>query len=355
MAVRIAKEAVELDERGSPQAIEKYQRAIELLQTLCRHWPWKPYYELMMAYQRRIHELKLQGLLPKKTLDKRLDSLLFLEKPNVRWDDIAGLENAKRALQEAIVYPHKRPELFPLGWPANILLFGPPGCGKTLLASAAATELDATFLCVSAPVILSRYLGDSEKNVAGLFAKARTLAAERKKPVILYLDELDALLGTRAEELGGEARVKSVFLEEMDHIADKGKKLHLHVIGATNVPWRIEKAFIRRFQLRIYVPLPDYRTRLQMFKLFSRDLELASDVSFEELAEATDGYSGSDIKDLFRAVQMKIVRELFKLGVKEPRAITMGDFLEAIRTRKPSVSEDLLWMMKKWREEFEAL
>ncbi len=182
------------------------------------------------------------------------EELVMTEKPKVNWDEVVGLDTAKKAVKEAIVYPVQRPDLFPLGWPRGILLFGPPGCGKTLLAAAVATEIDANFYSIDAASIMSKWLGEAEQNVAKLFGSARKSAIEGK-PAIVFVDELDSLMGAHTNEVGGEIRVRNQFLKEMDGIVDKGKNLHVYVIGATNKPWDLDWAFIRRFQKRILVPL----------------------------------------------------------------------------------------------------
>ncbi len=164
------------------------------------------------------------------------EELVITEKPKVNWDEVVGLDVAKKAVKEAIVYPVQRPDLFPLGWPRGILLFGPPGCGKTLLAAAVATEIDANFYSIDAASIMSKWLGEAEQNVAKLFGSARKSATDGK-PAIVFVDELDSLMGAHTNEVGGEIRVRNQFLKEMDGIVDKGKNLHVYVIGATNKPW----------------------------------------------------------------------------------------------------------------------
>ncbi|MEM3522762.1 MAG: AAA family ATPase, partial [Candidatus Bathyarchaeia archaeon] len=345
LAAKYATEAIELDRRGSKGlAIAKYQRAIELLLKLCSLYPNSPqnkvYSELAESYEKRIKELQdqdLQSPVNQESIAPKITSFnqfVLNEKPNVKWDDIADLREVKKVIEESIIYPVKRPDLFPLGWPRGILFFGPPGCGKTLLAAAIATEINATFYCVDAASITSKWLGESEKNVAKLFENARK-ASMNGQPAIIFIDEIDSLIGIRSDEIGGEVRMRNQFLKEMDSIVDKNKKIHLYLIGATNKPWALDEPFIRRFQKRIFVPLPNFSARLEMFKLYSRGLELSEDVDFETLALLTEGYTGSDIRDIFQSVQIKVVREFFESGNPsdkraKPRKIVMKDFEEVL-------------------------
>ena len=194
------------------------------------------------------------------------------EKPNIKWNEIADLRDAKKAIEEAVVFPVKRPDLFPLGWPRGILFFGPPGCGKTLLAAAIATEIDAVFYNIDAASIMSKWLGESEKNVSELFVSARQ-SAEDGKTVIIFIDEIDSLVGIRGDEVGGEVRTRNQFLKEMDNVLDKKRPTHVYVIGATNKPWALDEPFIRRFQRRIYVPLPNIEARHELFSIFTKNFE----------------------------------------------------------------------------------
>lgn len=370
LAAKYATEAIELDRRGAKGlAIAKYQRAIELLLKLCSLYPNSPqnkvYSELAESYERRVKELQDQSL-EQKPINQEVitkvmgfDQFVLTEKPNVKWSDIANLKEAKKAIEESIIYPVKRPDLFPLGWPRGILFFGPPGCGKTLLAAAIATEINAIFYCVDAASITSKWLGESEKNVARLFENARK-ASMNGQPAIIFIDEIDSLIGIRSDEIGGEVRMRNQFLKEMDSIVDKNKKMHVYLIGATNKPWALDEPFIRRFQKRIFVPLPDFSARLEMFKLYSKDLDLEDNIDFKTLALLTEGYTGSDIRDIFQSVQIKVVREFFESGnpndkKAKPRKITMSDFEEVLSQRKPSVSLDMMKAYKKWFESFKAI
>jgi SpoVK/Ycf46/Vps4 family AAA+-type ATPase len=384
-ATSYALEAVRLDKQGSKgMAITMYQKAIEALLKLVQLYPDyglnKVYIQRAMAYQERIKAIQGVGgsfepqvseekpptedskTMPPPPLEAKkasFDELVLKEKPSVKWDEVVGLEQAKKAIKEAIVYPVQRPDLFPLGWPRGILLFGPPGCGKTLLAAAVATEIAAAFYSVDAASIMSKWLGEAEQNVAKLFATVRKTAIEGR-PAVVFIDELDSLIGKHTSEVGGEVRMRNQFLKEMDGVIGKGKNLHDYMIGATNKPWDLDWPFIRRFQKRILVPLPDYAARLLMFKLYTSHLTLAPDMDLYELSRMSEGFSGSDIKDVAQSAHLSVVGEFFESGrakdkQAQPRPVSMGDFRGILEARKPSVSVDMIASYNKWFDAFKAL
>lgn len=305
-----------------------------------------------------------------KKLRGALAGAILLEKPNVSWNDIAGLETAKEALKEAVILPVKFPQLFTgnrkptLG----ILLYGPPGTGKSYLAKAVATEANLTFFSVSSSDLVSKWMGESERLVKQLFTMAREC-----KPSIIFIDEVDALCGPRGEgESEASRRIKTELLVQMNGVGNDSAGVL--VLGATNIPWQLDSAVRRRFERRIYIALPDVEARKRMFELNIGDVLCeCSSQDLRVLAEMTDGYSGHDIAVVVRDALMMPVRKIqqathFKpvevdgaqkltpclpgdadaremswldLGtddLKEPE-LTVKDFIKAVKNNRPTVNE----------------
>ncbi|KAJ0237791.1 hypothetical protein HA466_0247020 [Hirschfeldia incana] len=271
-----------------------------------------------------------------------LDSAIVREKPNVKWTDVAGLESAKQALQEAVILPVKFPQFFTgkrRPWRA-FLLYGPPGTGKSYLAKAVATEADSTFFSVSSSDLVSKWMGESEKLVSNLFEMARESA-----PSIIFVDEIDSLCGQRGEGNESEAsrRIKTELLVQMQGVGHNDEKVL--VLAATNTPYALDQAIRRRFDKRIYIPLPDVKARQHMFKVHLGDTpHNLNETDFEYLARKTEGFSGSDVAVCVKDVLFEPVRKtqdamfFFKsadgtwmpCGPKQPGAIqiTMQDLAE---------------------------
>jgi SpoVK/Ycf46/Vps4 family AAA+-type ATPase len=277
----------------------------------------------------------------------------------VHWEDIAGLERAKASLKETVVYPFLRPDLFSgLREPAQgMLLFGPPGTGKTMLARAVATESKSTFFSISASSLTSKFLGESEKLVRALFQMARALA-----PSIIFVDEIDSLLSSRSE--GGEheasRRIKTEFLvqwSDLQHAAaGKARDDDLQrvlVLAATNLPWAIDEAARRRFVRRQYIPLPERETReVHIKKLLSHQNHAMTDSDFNKLLDMTEGFSGSDMTALAKDAAMGPLRSLGDALLTTPtdqiRPMGLQDFIESLKTIRPSVSRDGLKAFEDW-------
>ena len=394
VAVKEAQAAVELDESGQyRKAINKYQRAADIL---IQFMKFNKNPEMRRVCQdkvenfvERVKVLKAHLSGPRgrsshpttKSADSKGDDkgsekgdsqyspeeqelidaisdTILTESPNVRWIDIAGLANSKQSLREAIVLPIMKPKLFKGArkpW-SGILLFGPPGCGKTLLAKAAATECKATFFSVSSADLLSKWLGESEKLISTLFNVARI-----KAPSLIFMDEIDSIATKRGEghEGGGERRVKTQLLSEIQGIKSNHDK-PLLVLGATNRPWDIDAAMLSRFEKKVYVPLPDMPARAGIFKIHTEGIN--SDLTEEdyiELAVRAERYSGRDISNVCREVIMIPVRELDMGGLLEDpsqdvvvRDIKLKDFIKTLKKVKPMTTSKELDHYQSWAEEF---
>ena len=269
---------------------------------------------------------------------------VYIETPNVHWNDIGGLEDVKQRLREAVEWPLKNPDAFKrmgITPPKGILLYGPPGCGKTLLARAVATESEANFISVRGPEIFSKWVGESEKAIREIFRKARMAA-----PSIIFFDEIDAIAPSRGLGYGDSRvteRVISQLLTEIDGLITLQNVV---VIGATNRPDILDSALLRpgRFDRRIYVPPPDYEARLQILKIKTKNMPLAKDVNLEELAKRMEGYSGADIDSVCREAALNALRR--DINAKE---VTLKDFEEAMANIAPSITPE----MEKWYRDME--
>jgi transitional endoplasmic reticulum ATPase len=268
---------------------------------------------------------------------------VYIEVSTVHWEDAGGLDDVKQHLKEAVEWPLKTPEMFTrLGIrpPKGILMYGPPGCGKTLLAKAVATESEANFISIKGPEVFSKWVGESEKAIREVFRKARMAA-----PAVIFLDEIDSLTPRRGmgmSDSGVSERVISQLLTEMDGITTLQD---IVVIAATNRPDMVDSAVIRpgRFDRLIYVPEPDDKSRLQVFKIYTKGMPITPDVDLNQLSMMTKYYSGADIESLCREAAMHALRR----DVNSTQ-ITMKDFLDAMKEMGPSITPD----MEKWYKSF---
>ncbi|XP_048732996.1 katanin p60 ATPase-containing subunit A-like 2 isoform X11 [Ostrea edulis] len=296
---------------------------------------------------------------------------IYSENPDVKWDDIIGLEEAKRLSKEAVVYPIKYPQLFKgiLSPWKGLLLYGPPGTGKTLLAKAIATECNTTFFNISASSIVSKWRGDSEKLVRVLFEMARFYA-----PSTIFLDELEAIMSQRGSQGGsgeheGSRRMKTELLVQMDGLSKTDDLVFL--LAASNLPWELDQAMLRRLEKRIIVDLPTYEARKAMFKHHLPNvvvpkeggLELLSNLDYELLATKTEGYSGSDLRLVCKEAAMRPVRKIFDALEKNDHhgdlhirldTITSTDVLRAIDRTKPSAGK-MKERYAAWQREYESV
>ncbi|UCD72831.1 MAG: AAA family ATPase, partial [Candidatus Bathyarchaeota archaeon] len=261
---------------------------------------------------------------------------VYIEVPTVRWEDVGGLEKVKQQLRESVEWPLKKSEDFDkmgISPPRGVLLFGPPGCGKTLLGRAVATESEANFISIRGPEIFSKWVGESEKAIREVFRKARTAA-----PAVVFFDEIDAMVPRRGlgyADSGVSERVISQLLTEMDGIVSLQNVV---VIGATNRPDIIDPALLRpgRFDRLIYVPAPDTQSILRIFEIYTESMPLSDDVDLEALANAAKGYSGADIEALCREAAMMALRKNSKA-----EKVTYEDFKDAMEEIPPSLTAEM--------------
>jgi SpoVK/Ycf46/Vps4 family AAA+-type ATPase len=235
-------------------------------------------------------------------------------------------------------------------------LFGPPGTGKTLLAAAAAKGMDCGFREIDAASVRSKWVGESEQNVAAIFRAARKMLKQNSTPEIIFIDEVDGLF--QSSESDCNTGMKNQFLKEMDGLQDKGKNLPLYLIGTTNKPWNIDHGFIRRFQKRIPVLLPNYKDRKEILELYLSKLNPANSLDVNSLVMKLEGYSGSDIRDICQAVHIQTVDKLFNTShspTGDPEPITFEDFEDILQHRNPSVSNDYLQQCSTWAQKYSAL
>ena len=271
------------------------------------------------------------------------------EKPNVHFDDIAGLEDVKEEIYLKMIYPFRHPELaqhYGVDVGGGLLLFGPPGTGKTMIAKAIACEIDATMFVISPAQMLSKWVGEAEQNVRKLFTAAK---AEDKS--VIFIDEIEALVpARRSTDSPVMQRVVPQILQELEGFDRKAGQA-LMFLGATNEPWGLDPAVMRpgRFDSKVYVPLPDPAARFRLFEIYLGHRPLADDVNFAELVEKTAGYSGADIKAV--AARSATRPFLESVGGSEPRRINMADVLATIDATPPSVGPRDCQKYQEWAEQ----
>lgn len=363
-AVAIVQQAIDADQRGNrEEAFSLYLQSFEWFELALKYEKNEKTTQKLkiklMEYIKRAEELKSPS-------PSSINSIS--ESPNVKWEDVCGLEEVKNLLKESVIMPIKQPQIFKNVRPwKGILLYGPPGTGKSFLAKAVATEAKATFFSVSASDIVSKWVGDSEQHVKALFETAR-----ERKPSIIFIDEVESLCAQRSEDPSGSSATRLVteFLVQMDGVGNNTEGIL--ILGATNLPWLLDVGIRRRFEQRIYIPLPDVDARLQMFK------------NDRKLAKMTEGYSGADIAIIINKAKMQPIRitqtstHFKKVGESnyiacspgESDAIEMSwmdiptgkllvpeikksDYEKSINETKPSVNQKDLQKYEEWTRDYE--
>ncbi|XP_045212612.2 fidgetin-like protein 1 [Mercenaria mercenaria] len=296
---------------------------------------------------------KLKGIEPKMV--ELIMNEIMDNGPPMTWDDVAGLEFAKKTIKEIVVWPMLRPDIFTglRGPPKGLLLFGPPGTGKTLIGKCIASQSKSTFFCISASSLTSKWVGEGEKMVRALFAVARS-----RQPAVVFIDEIDSLLTQRTDgENEASRRIKTEFLVQLDG-ASTSSEDRLLVIGATNRPQEIDEAARRRFVKRLYIPLPEYPARRTIItNLLRQQSYQLTDQQLDTICARTDGFSGADMATLCREAALGPIRDMSfgdieNISADQVRPIAHQDFEEALQNVKPSVSDKDLDIYIEWNNTF---
>ena len=289
-----------------------------------------------------------------KALDQIRGDIVDASSIALRFADISGLEAVKELLRESVILPALRPDIFTglRAPPKGILLYGPPGNGKTLLAKAVAAEAGATFFAISASSLTGSLVGESEKAVRALFQEARA-----RRPAFIFIDEVDSILTSRSEgESESSRRLKTELLIQFDGVQSGDNSGGVIVMGATNRPQELDEAARRRFTKRILIPLPDPAAREGIIRtLISKNKHSIKDAQFAELGAATEGYSGADLHGVCQAAAMRPVRELSDIAAAKTsaiRKIAKDDVTAALRSTRPSVDQEQLRQLQQWDNQF---
>ena len=336
--------------RDIPRAIYHYQQAIAALEYIDpTHQMYRD--RLIMIYD-RIHALQSE-LKPQPT-DTQNQKRTHVAKNTIKFSDVIGLDEAKEALRASLIYPIQRPDLYKdVSTKRNVLLYGPHGCGKSLLAQAVGAELDALVMSVDLGSIYGRYYGDAESQIKSIFREAREYSMN--KPVVMVIDEVDGLMGRRGSDSSTESRVIGILLSELDGVVSSNNFV---ILAMTNRPWDLDIGFIRRFSHRILVTLPTHDARIEIFKLHLAKLKTDNNIDYTRLSRMFDGYNSADLKQICLDTHAITIHELMtSQGYNEkqmPRKITMDDFVKIKQARKSSVSPDILRSCHNWHGDYGA-
>lgn len=385
LATKATERALSLDEQGRPgEAVRSYERAAAFIRRalgvrvkfhaaaeqptiVAIRSKMEKYLGMVehriAAIRRSLREGK-RGYIEKSAskggweseMERRIEMDILDRSPGVSWDDVSGLDGVKAALKEMVVLPAKRPDLYQgLRAPSRgMLLFGPSGTGKSLVAKAVASESEATFFSISASSLASKYHGESEQLMKALFD-----VAKKKQPSFIFIDEIDSILGKRGgDEHEASRRLKTEFLCMFDGATTNGDE-RIFIMGATNRPQDLDEAVRRRLVKRFYVPLPDTETRFDMMKKLRDKPGVRWDVTDMELREVAEGlkwFSGSDMNALCREAALMPLRDLgadvHNVATTSVRPVFKEDLLRAKELIRPNVSKQQLTELEAWTKEF---
>jgi len=331
-AISLQKKAQKIAPRNPTQAQALLLEAAELYLQLAEATGLEKYMvKAQQLYQDSENIGKKQIILPDDLASVNFTKIIA-KKPSVTFKDIAGLDDLKQQIRLKIIEPFKSPEVYAyfgkkLG--GGILMYGPPGCGKSLIAEAAAGEADATFFSVKASDLKSKFVGETERNIAALFEEAR-----KQSPSIIFFDEFEALGEARSTAAATNKGMISQLLTEMDGVGNKNQPILL--LAATNEPWQVDLALKRegRFGTTLFVPHPDVKCREGMLHIHLEDTPIDKGVNIKKLALLTQNYSGADMKGLVNGAVEFAIEE--SLASQKLRKVVMNDFLRILKKKKPT-------------------
>ena len=357
---REVEEAKMLEMEGKRrEASEHYLRASEIYRRIAYRYPGEKAQEMfgVASKYETVGKVLVKGKADPELQEEVINSLIVSQKPDVTWDGIGGLEEAKKDIREAIILPFVQSKPPYIKAPRTILLYGPPGSGKTLLAKASSNTLAATFFEARMPTLLSKYFGESQKLINALFERAR-----KSQPSLIFIDELDSMAMSRDSNIDESTRrVLSQLLTEIEGF-NTSREERVLIMGATNKPWDLDDAIVSRFQKRIYVPLPDGRARRAILQIHLEGADLG-EINMKSMEERTAGFSGRDLASLCQQAITHMVREqnpdIEKLTVKELevyslkyRPLQAKDFDFAFDKIKPTTQAKDVEKYENWRREF---